>query len=62
MAIETTTTVIADDTPFAMHNFGDVSSMTGAAIEGASQATGVTAFQRPEDGAWDPLSRTTSTS
>jgi hypothetical protein len=56
MPVETTTTVIADDTPFTMHAFGDVSSMTGAAIEGASQATGVTAFQRPEDGAWDPSS------
>ena len=54
MAIETNTTVIADDTPFTVYRFGDVSAMTGAAIEGASQANGVTAFQRPEDGAWDP--------
>jgi hypothetical protein len=38
MPIETITTMIADDTPFTKHAFGDVSSMTGAAIEGASQA------------------------
>jgi hypothetical protein len=57
LPVETATTAIADDTPFTVHRFGDVSTMTGAAIEGASQANGVTAFQRPEDGAWDPSNR-----
>ena len=31
--------------------------MTGGAIESSSQFNGVTAFKRPEDGAWDPSSR-----
>lgn len=51
---ETATTAIADDTPFTTHLFGDASSMTGAEIEFASRNSGVTGFQRPEDGAWDP--------
>ncbi len=45
---------IPDGTPFTVHSFGNVSGMTGAAIEAASVANGVTAFKRPEDGAWDP--------
>ena len=45
---------IPDGTPFTVHSFGNVSSSTGAAIEAASVANGVTAFKRPEDGAWDP--------
>ena len=45
---------IPDDTPFTVHSFGDVSSQTGAYIELGSIANGVTAFKRPEDGAWDP--------
>jgi hypothetical protein len=51
---ETGSTVIPDDTPFTVHPFGDVSTKMGAEIELASTANGVTAFQRPEDGAWDP--------
>ncbi len=47
---------IPDDTPFTVHSFGNVSSMTGAAIELASAGNAVTAFKRPEDGAWDPSS------
>jgi hypothetical protein len=54
MAIETATTLVPDDTRFALYPFGNVSSMTGAAIESTSKANGVTAFLRPEDGAWDP--------
>jgi len=42
---------------FSLHNFGDVSSMDALAIETASIAAGVTRFQRPEDGAWDPRNR-----
>ena len=33
---------------------GDVTLMSGAALEQASQKVGATAFLRPEDGAWDP--------
>jgi len=49
---------IPDETQFTLHRFGNVSSMTGAAIESASNANGVTAFKRPEDGAWDPSNST----
>ena len=51
---ETDASSIADDTPFSVHEFGDVSAMTGLQIDSASKASGVTGFQRPEDGAWDP--------
>jgi hypothetical protein len=44
---------IASGTRFALHNFGDVRSMTGEALQTASVAAGVTEFLRPEDGAWD---------
>jgi hypothetical protein len=50
-------TGIPDETPFSLHPFGSVSNMTGGAIESSSQFNGVTAFKRPEDGAWDPSSR-----
>ena len=33
---------------------GDVSNLTGAALQTESVAEGVTAFLRPEDAAWDP--------
>ena len=42
---------------FSLHNFGDVSSLDALALEQASIAAGVTRFQRPEDGAWDPRRR-----
>jgi hypothetical protein len=45
---------IPANTPFTVFSFGDVTNTTGAAIEAASKANGVTAFKRPEDGAWDP--------
>lgn len=51
---ETASTPIPDGTRFALYPFGNVSGMTGAAIESMSVANGVTAFLRPEDGAWDP--------
>jgi secreted PhoX family phosphatase len=44
----------AAETSFTAVNLGDVSSMTGAALETASDAAGVTGFNRPEDGSWDP--------
>ena len=42
---------------FSLHNFGDVSALDALALEEASIAAGVTRFQRPEDGAWDPRRR-----
>ena len=54
VAIETAATNIPENTRFSLYRFGNVSAMTGAAIESASVANGVTAFLRPEDGAWDP--------
>ncbi len=39
--------------PFELAPLGDVSAMTGAELETASTAAGVTQFLRPEDGAWD---------
>lgn len=46
--------ILGTSTRFSMFEFGDVSKMTGAALELASNAAGVTNFKRPEDGAWDP--------
>lgn len=40
---------------FSLVNLGDVSGMTGAALDTASEAAEVTSFLRPEDGAWDPI-------
>lgn len=45
---------IPSDTKFECYDFGDVSGMTGAALQTASRAAGVTEFNRPEDGVWDP--------
>lgn len=39
---------------FDMVNLGDVSAITGAALETLSDNNGVTSFMRPEDGHWDP--------
>jgi hypothetical protein len=39
---------------FGLQNLGDVSGLDGLGLEQASIAAGVTRFQRPEDGAWDP--------
>lgn len=51
---ETDETRLAAGARFTLHRFGDVSAWTGAQLEAASKQAGVTAFQRPEDGAWDP--------
>jgi len=40
--------------PFALHNLGNVTALTGAQLEEQSNANGLTKFLRPEDGAWDP--------
>ena len=39
---------------FTLHDLGDLSNDDGPELEEDSIAAGVTAFQRPEDGAWDP--------
>lgn len=44
---------IPSGTPFALQPFQDVRAMTGAQLQAASVAAGVTEFLRPEDGAWD---------
>jgi hypothetical protein len=46
--------LVPDETPFSLYSLGDVSNVSGVAIEQASALAGVTAFLRPEDGAWDP--------
>lgn len=40
--------------PFELAALGNVEAMSGAQLESASDAAGVTGFLRPEDGAWDP--------
>jgi hypothetical protein len=45
---------IPSGTRFSGVDLGDVRNFTGAALQTASVATGVTGFLRPEDGAWDP--------
>ncbi|MCI0397576.1 MAG: PhoX family protein, partial [Chloroflexi bacterium] len=45
---------IPSGTSFTGYSFGDVSAWTGAFLQDESRANGVTEFQRPEDGAWDP--------
>ncbi len=41
--------------PFTLKGLGDVSTWTGAKLQGESVKAGVTEFLRPEDGAWDPV-------
>lgn len=55
LATEVSGSMIAPNTRFSLEPLGDVSSMTGAALETLSTSKGVTRFLRPEDGAWDPL-------
>ncbi|MEO6453639.1 MAG: T9SS type A sorting domain-containing protein, partial [Ginsengibacter sp.] len=54
MALESSATVPAAGTRFSLFDLGSVQNTTGAALDAASVAGGVTAFLRPEDGAWDP--------
>jgi hypothetical protein len=39
---------------FSLFNHGDISQITGANLDLASEAAGVTDFLRPEDSAWNP--------
>jgi hypothetical protein len=55
-APNSTTPLGADDAShFSLVDLGDVSGMTGAQIDAASEAAGVATFLRPEDGAWDTI-------
>ncbi|MFZ5894891.1 MAG: hypothetical protein ACOY0T_27770 [Myxococcota bacterium] len=51
---EPAATGIASGTAFTLASLGNVETSTGAALDTASTAAGVTRFNRPEDGAWDP--------
>lgn len=53
-ATEPSATGIPAGTPFTLASLGNVENQTGATIETNSTAAGITRFNRPEDGAWDP--------
>jgi hypothetical protein len=48
------TTLPAGGAQFSLVPLGDASTMTGAQLDAASVANGVSAMNRPEDGSWDP--------
>jgi hypothetical protein len=50
-------TGIPSGTPFELVEIEDAHLKTGAVIDSESRALGVTDFNRPEDGAWDPSRR-----
>ena len=54
LGVETNASVLPGQVRFELVNLGDVTNLTGAQLEAASVAAGVTSFQRPEDGAWNP--------
>lgn len=51
---ESDETKLSETAEFSLHNFGDVRSWQGSELEKSSKGKGVTSFQRPEDGQWDP--------
>lgn len=51
---ESDATVVAPGTPFTVENLGDVSAKSGAQLETDSNTLGISRFNRPEDGVWDP--------
>jgi hypothetical protein len=53
-AAESPASGIPSGTPFTLASLGNVENLSGAQLESLSAASGVTGFQRPEDGAWDP--------
>lgn len=55
VATEDNATGIPSGTAFTLVDLGNVENTTGAALDAASVAAGVTRFLRPEDGAWDPM-------
>jgi hypothetical protein len=54
LTTETVSSTLAPATAFTLVDLGNVENTTGAALETASTANGVTNFLRPEDGSWDP--------
>jgi len=54
LTAETSVSVPTANTTFTLANLGNVEALTGATIQTNSVNAGVTAFLRPEDGAWDP--------
>lgn len=54
IAVEDRAVGVASGTAFSMFSHGNVANMTGAQLQAASVAGGVTEFLRPEDGQWDP--------
>ncbi|BAY21903.1 5'-nucleotidase/2',3'-cyclic phosphodiesterase [Calothrix sp. NIES-2100] len=54
LANETDSTKLASGTRFTLGDLGNVQNTTGASLQTASVAAGITGFLRPEDGAWDP--------
>ncbi len=54
LPVESNSTVLAGPTLFTVYNFGDASLLSAASLESLGTANEVTAFLRPEDGAWDP--------
>jgi len=53
---ETDGTVIPDNTAFTLVEIPNVKDNTGAYVQAQSVELGVTAFKRPEDGNWNPMS------
>ena len=54
LTMETSSSVPTANTTFALANIGNVENQDGFSIQINSVNAGVTAFLRPEDGAWDP--------
>src|SRR4029078_2939156 len=54
VSVEPPATGIASGTAFSLGDLGDVSAKSGATLETDSTTAGVTGFQRPEDGSWNP--------
>ncbi|MFN8569619.1 MAG: DUF839 domain-containing protein [Kouleothrix sp.] len=53
-ADENPDTGIPSGTKFTLISLGNVENLTGAQLDAASDAAGITHFQRPEDAEWDP--------
>ena len=54
VAAEDPASGIASGTSFTLANLGNVENQSGTQLEALSKSLGLTGFQRPEDGAWDP--------
>lgn len=54
LAAESSAGIPAPGSEFSLADLGYVQNITGAQLQTASVAAGVTSFLRPEDGVWDP--------